>query len=76
MECCSLLNTKERDICEILSFGNNIQKNSRLFSLGLVPGKKIKIIECYKNYFLISTGGNQLGLSTDMIKEIEVKLCR
>lgn len=75
MKCCLLLNTKEQDICEILKFGKNIEQNTRLFSMGLVPGKKIKILECSKNYFLISTSGSQIGLSTDMLKEIEVKLC-
>ena len=75
MKYCLLLNAKEKDICEILNFGKNIEQNSRLFSLGLVPGKKIKILECSKNYFVILASGNQIGLSSDMLKEIEVKLC-
>lgn len=75
MKCCSLVNLKEKDMCEVLKFGKDLKKNSRLFALGIIPGTKIKIIECSKRYFLISTGMGQIGLSIDMLDEIEVKLC-
>lgn len=75
MDVCNLIYLNKKTVCEVLNFGDNQNINNRLFSLGIICGKKIKILEKTNDYFILAIGKQQLALSKDILNGVEVKIC-
>lgn len=60
---------------EVFNFDKDFEKNSRLFSLGIIIGKKIKILEKNKDTLIIMCGRETIALDIELIGELEVKIC-